>query len=1469
MGKSVLALKSVVGVDISEKPSSSSNLGLQSNTGSEVGLLGNRVITDCVFPKGFFVQSKELSEYPFQVSSGPFAVLEGELERKGLLFDLSLGLGACAAFTSTADNKKIFCDLNLEPMEHESLGLHLGLGNGPLTTTSLTIPLEVSLTGAISNNSLSIEEIELKEDEPARDKLGICFSETINWRVKGKLKIHKVVNHRRFKQKRFLRFLLHGLSPEARSSIHEENFKKKEFCVCDQDDERRRLEAETITDVHMGARLVDSISAGKNSIQENQNSRVFCSQFFGTAWLDDKHYDSKPLSSQLESYIAEHVTNEIVQFNLKGLGTEGRDTAISSVVNLEKAAVVFIQETKMDHMDDFTVRSLWGVADRTRIWSELDEVRAKWPELPWCIGGDYNVIRVSSEKNTPSASDVNMRRFDSFLRRHELCDLPLNGGLFTWSNMQIPPILCRLDRFVVSGEWEDKFHLMAQCVLTRTVSDHSPLSLRSGGILFGPFPFKVEIFWLEHPSFKDLMFFWWNSMCFEGSSSFIFAKKLQMLKSILKGWSKETFGNLDKKLRELEVLIDILDKKEEVSAPISDVEILERASHRRHYNEVLVLIAKKWKLRAKIRWHEDGERNTKMFHKIANGNRRKNAMFKLMIGTEEVVCQDRIIKEVTEFYEKLYTRDQEEDVDLEELSFSTISETQSTWLEREISEDEIMSTIKSFKLNKSPGPDGFPIEFYKVSWEVIKNDFMKVVKEFNEIGGVNWRLNFTFLSLIPKKKDAVQLKDFRPISLVSTIYKIFSKVLANRLKVVIPNLISQSQGAFLAERQILDGILIANELIDSRKMQGKEGIVCKLDMEKAYDHVLWGSVEGVLKKMGFGLKWRRWVRNCISNARFSVIINGAAKGFFKSSQGLRQGDPLSPFLFLLVAEVFNKLMNNAKSEGCLKGFYVKENGMEVSHLQFADDTIVFLDAKVEEVQKLMEVLESFKAKTGLKVNLSKSAMMGIGVQQECIQECAGLAGCAVGEFPISYLGIPIGAFTRLRSVWNVVIERMILKLAPWKTRYLSKAGRVELINNAVASIPLYYLSLFQMPISVAKKLEKLMRNFLWGDTINKKSLHWRSWKKVSVPKSEGGLGIRNLKVTNDALLTKWLWRYGEEKMSLWRKIIFEKFGGIEEVWLPKDSKRTYGWGLWRGILNQSAFLKNGSKISIGRGNKTNFWDDVWCHEKTLRELFPKLWKISRKKEATVEDIYIDDGAGPSWNIDPCRRLKDQEIQDVTEFSRLLDDRRAPVATDDKREWTYSPKGMFSVSSCYAWLMHDQGHITPPKFPSKYIWNKTIPPKVSFLVWAAANRVVPTLSMLSRRGMIVVNLCGFCDNNEESVEHLFLHFPFIWKIWEHLLQQLGFAWVHPTTIIDFSWKWKLKFSTKPLVFLRYCLPFALWWVVWLERNDIQIAKKQGRKTLNSLIIDIKLLLLSWYVNVDSFKNMKLDDFVFDWKILFRE
>ncbi|RZC72097.1 hypothetical protein C5167_035319 [Papaver somniferum] len=179
---------------------------------------------------------------------------------------------------------------------------------------------------------------------------------------------------------------------------------------------------------------------------------------------------------------------------------------------------------------------------------------------------------------------------------------------------------------------------------------------------------------------------------------------------------------------------------------------------------------------------------------------------------------------------------------------------------------------------------------------------------------------------------------------------------------------------------------------------------------------------------------------------------------------------------------------------------------------------------------------------------------------------------------------------------------------------------------------------------------------------------------------------------------------------------------------------------------------------------------------------------------------------PCWNIDPCRRLKDQEIQEVMEFSRILDN-QGILAESDKRKWTSNSQGTFSVSSCYTWLMHDQGRTTPTKFPSDYIWNKTIPTKVSFLVWATAHRVVPTLSMLSRRRMAVV----ICNNNEESVEHLFLHCPFVWQIWEHFLHQLGIAWVHPTSVLEFLWKWKLKRNLHPYEVCRMRLEVSTPWI----------------------------------------------------------
>ena len=192
--------------------------------------------------------------------------------------------------------------------------------------------------------------------------------------------------------------------------------------------------------------------------------------------------------------------------------------------------------------------------------------------------------------------------------------------------------------------------------------------------------------------------------------------------------------------------------------------------------------------------------------------------------------------------------------------------------------------------------------------------------EVHEYGKFERSLNATFISLIPKKTDAVNICDFRPISLVGCIYKLLAKVLANRLAQVLDGIISESQNSFLGGRKILDSVLIANECLDSRIKSHIPGVICKLDIEKAYDHVNWDCLLSLLDRMGFGSKWISWMRACISTVHFSVIVNGSLTGFFDNSRGLRQGDPLSPLLFLLIMEVLSCMLRRSVERGFIKGF---------------------------------------------------------------------------------------------------------------------------------------------------------------------------------------------------------------------------------------------------------------------------------------------------------------------------------------------------------------------------------------------------------------------------------------------------------------------------------------------------------------------------------------------------------------------
>ena len=216
--------------------------------------------------------------------------------------------------------------------------------------------------------------------------------------------------------------------------------------------------------------------------------------------------------------------------------------------------------------------------------------------------------------------------------------------------------------------------------------------------------------------------------------------------------------------------------------------------------------------------------------------------------------------------------------------------------------------------DKAPGPDGYTIAFYKHCWDIVKIEVLNSLQEFHEHESIKRSLNATFVVLIPKKVGASDVKDFRPICLIGSVYKILSKILANRLKLVLGGILSPTQNAFIQGREITESVLIANECLDSRIKSRIPGLLCKLDVEKAYDHVNWKFLLYMMERCGFGTKWRNWMYFCISTVQFSVLINGTPCGFFNCTRGIRQGDSLSPFIFVLVMEALNRLMDKAVYE---------------------------------------------------------------------------------------------------------------------------------------------------------------------------------------------------------------------------------------------------------------------------------------------------------------------------------------------------------------------------------------------------------------------------------------------------------------------------------------------------------------------------------------------------------------------------
>ncbi|GKV33229.1 hypothetical protein SLEP1_g41758 [Rubroshorea leprosula] len=431
-----------------------------------------------------------------------------------------------------------------------------------------------------------------------------------------------------------------------------------------------------------------------------------------------------------------------------------------------------------------------------------------------------------------------------------------------------------------------------------------------------------------------------------------------MLKEFLREWNKGVFGDIEAQFERAATKVASVDMKNE-DFMLEEDEVHERQEG---FQEIWDILRKRetlWRQKSRSNWVKLGDANTRFFHKIANGRKACNGIVGLSCDGQWVEEPEMVKKAAVDYFQKLFCGESWNRPKPAGITFKQIIEEMRVWLERPFSVEEIEDGLKNCEGNKAPGPDRYNFNFIKFAWNSLKEDFVSFFGEFHQHGRLVKGLNSSFLTLIPKKLNSVELKDFRPISLIGCIYKLLAKVLANRLKMVMSQIISNTQSAFVGGRQLVDGVLVLNEVVEEVKRRKHQAFIFKADFEKAYDCVDWSFLDWMMNRFGFGVRWRGWIKECLSTARISVLVNGSPTEEFRMGKGLRQGDPLSPFLFLMIAEGLHGLVKKAELEGLLHGIDVGSKGLNISLLQFADDTLISGKANGENIFTVKTILREF------------------------------------------------------------------------------------------------------------------------------------------------------------------------------------------------------------------------------------------------------------------------------------------------------------------------------------------------------------------------------------------------------------------------------------------------------------------------------------------------------------------------------
>ena len=582
-------------------------------------------------------------------------------------------------------------------------------------------------------------------------------------------------------------------------------------------------------------------------------------------------------------------------------------------------------------------------------------------------------------------------------------------------------------------------------------------------------------------------------------------------------------------------------------------------------------------VRSRVKWINEGEKTTKYFCNLENRNFLDKTIPFLEKDDGNIVTDQKcILNEVKQYYEILYSFQDAPDVKIpaDIPNVPVLTQDDNNHLEGLITYSEAALALKKMKNFKSPGPDGFTVEFFKIFFSDIGPFLVRSANEGFSEGQLSISQRQGSITCIPKEgKSKRFVKNWRPISLLNNAYKIVSACIANRLKHVLPKIIDECQKGFMSGRYIGENIRLIYDTIAYTDKEDIPAMLFTVDFEKAFDSVSWSFLQKCLHFFKFGPDMIRWISTFYNNISTCIAVNRQYSEWFPIKRGVRQGDPCSPYLYLICAEILSLMIRNNPD---IKGITIKNKENLLS--QFADDTTVFLDGSEKSFREIVSTLYKFSLVSGLKINFEKSQIIWLGSQKNC-----GIRFMRDKNFvwdPGTFKILGIIFSNNVNNIVKINYEGKLLAMkrimSMWKNRNVTPFGKIVVIKTLVFSKIVHLLiNLPDPPEQFIFELEKELFSFLWNGNQNKikKSV-------VNKPYCDGGLRMLNVRTFLSSMKLNWLKRLLDE--SPWKRFTVNMYPHLEQL-----------------------FDLGAEYADIVSKNVNPFWKDVMKHYKKIsNKCFP-------------------------------------------------------------------------------------------------------------------------------------------------------------------------------------------------------------------------------------------------------------------------